>query len=118
MIHLPAIAGMCIALCLLSAALAFYDSIVLKSGRLSGQQLVVASASFTHDGKILVKPDGTIPMQVMGTKSSMREIIRELDIRSETFSWLYSLTWDWGKRPIRLKAVNKFAKDHCPYSCS
>lgn len=101
-----AIAGMCIALCLLSACLAVYDTLARKSSRLVGQQLVVASASFTRDGKILVKPDGSLPMQVMDTRASMHEIMRELDIRSNTFSWLYSLTWDWCKP---LCPIHKFA---------
>lgn len=95
-----AIAGMCVALCLVAAGLAIYDVVARKMGRLGDQQLVVASASFTRDGKILVKPDGSIPMQTMSTRASMREIMRELHISSSTFQWLYQLTWNWGVFPV------------------
>lgn len=105
-----AIAGMCAALCLLSAGFAVHDIMLRKSGRLGSQQLVVASAAFTRDGKILVKPDGNIPLQVMSTNSSMREILRELDIRSTTFSWIYSLTWDWSECSIDTSRKNRRLK--------
>lgn len=66
-----AIAAMCGAIILLSFGLAFADWLTRRDMRNKARNIVLASACFTEDGKILVKSDGTIPMQVIQTDADL-----------------------------------------------
>ncbi|KAI5124828.1 hypothetical protein M0805_005458 [Coniferiporia weirii] len=57
--------------------------------------LIVASISFTGDGRVLVDDKGFIPARAVDLGGIPEEIVDELDIRRSLFHWLLSLSCDW-----------------------
>lgn len=67
-----AISVMCAAIVLLCFLVALFDAMTRRSIRNKARSIVVASASFDKTGKLLVKNDGTIPMQVISTDADLQ----------------------------------------------
>ncbi|KIR78424.1 hypothetical protein I306_04566 [Cryptococcus gattii EJB2] len=89
------ISVMCAAIVLFCFLVALFDALTRRSIRSKARSIVVASASFDKTGKLLVKNDGTIPMQVISTDADLQRVLRELDPRQPTFQWLYQLSFNW-----------------------
>lgn len=89
------ISTMCGAIILLALGMAFADWVTRRDMRKKARNIVLASACFTEDGRILVKNDGTIPMQVIQTEADLGRVLAELDPRQPTFQWLYQLSYNW-----------------------
>ncbi|WWD19086.1 hypothetical protein CI109_103544 [Kwoniella shandongensis] len=89
------ISVMCGAIVLICFAIAFYDEMTRRQIRNKARNIVIASASFDKTGKLLVKNDGTIPMQVIQTDADLQRVLGELDPRQPTFQWLYQLSFNW-----------------------
>ncbi|WVQ82326.1 hypothetical protein IAT38_004454 [Cryptococcus sp. DSM 104549] len=90
-----AISVMCGFIVLFCFAIAFFDAMTRREIRNKARNIVVASASFDKTGKLLVKNDGTIPMQVIQTDADLQRVLRELDPREPSFQWLYQLSFNW-----------------------
>ncbi|ODN78712.1 hypothetical protein L202_04283 [Cryptococcus amylolentus CBS 6039] len=90
-----AISVMCGVILLICFLVALLDVLTRRSIRNKARNIVVASASFDKTGKLLVKNDGTIPMQVISTDADLQRVLRELDPRQPTFQWLYQLSFNW-----------------------
>ena len=72
---------MCGVIILISLGLAFGDFSTRRDMRKKARKIVVASACFDEEGKILVKGDGTIPMQIIETEADLvvsRTVLRRL----------------------------------------
>ncbi|KIR73688.1 hypothetical protein CNBG_9583 [Cryptococcus deuterogattii R265] len=89
------ISVMCATIVLFCFLVALFDALTRRSIRNKARSIVVASASFDKTGKLLVKNDGTIPMQVISTDADLQRVLRELDPRQPTFQWLYQLSFNW-----------------------
>ncbi len=63
---------MCGAIILISILLAIADYRTRVQMKAKAKNIVLASVAFDDNGKILVKPDGTIPMQIMQTDTDSR----------------------------------------------
>ena len=63
---------MCAFIVILAIVLALLDLAARREIRRKARHIVVASAAFAEDGKILVKHDGTIPMQMIETDADLR----------------------------------------------
>jgi hypothetical protein len=68
----PAISVMCGAIVLLSIILALIDLRTRRDLKAKSKQVVLASVAFDEQGKILVKSDGTIPMQVLQVDTELK----------------------------------------------
>ncbi|WVR07510.1 hypothetical protein IAU60_004552 [Kwoniella sp. DSM 27419] len=90
-----AISVMCGVIVLLCFAMAFIDAVTRQQIRNKARNIVIASAAFDKTGKLLVKNDGTIPMQVIQTDADLQRVLGELDPRRPTFQWLYQLSFNW-----------------------
>ena len=66
-----AISVMCGVIILISLGMAFADYVTRRDMRNKARNIVVASACFSEDGRILVKNDGTIPMQIIETEADL-----------------------------------------------
>lgn len=66
------ISVMCAAIVLFCFLVALFDALTRRSIRSKARSIVVASASFDKTGKLLVKNDGTIPMQVISTDADLQ----------------------------------------------
>lgn len=65
------ISVMCGAIVLLAVAFFAYNTLSRKKSNKVARQIVIASAAFDEFGRILVKPDGTLPMQVIETDADI-----------------------------------------------
>ncbi|CAD6893115.1 unnamed protein product [Tilletia controversa] len=90
-----AIAVMCIVIIVASVIVAVSDVVVVRDARKKAKKVVVCSATFDKQGRLLVKSDGTMPMMVIETDVHTREILDALDNRQPIFQWLFALSWDW-----------------------
>ncbi|WVQ68033.1 uncharacterized protein L199_006239 [Kwoniella botswanensis] len=90
-----AISVMCGVIVLLCFVIAFLDAMTKRQIRNKARNIVIASAAFDKTGKLLVKNDGTIPMQVIQTDADLQRVLGELDPRQSTFQWLYQLSFNW-----------------------
>jgi hypothetical protein len=90
-----AIGVMCGCIIALSAAIAIFDYLIRRDIRNKARHIVVASAAFDPTGKLLVRHDGTIPMQIIQTDADLARVLNELDPRRPTFQWLYQLSFNW-----------------------
>lgn len=90
-----AIGVMCAAIIVLSAGIAVTDFLLRRDIRNKARHIVVASAAFDQTGKLLVRHDGTIPMQIIQTDADLSRVLGELDPRRPTFQWLYQLSFNW-----------------------
>lgn len=90
-----AISVMCGCIIALSAAIAIFDYLLRRDIRNKARHIVVASAAFDQSGKLLVRHDGTIPMQIIQTDADLSRVLGELDPRRPTFQWLYQLSFNW-----------------------
>ncbi|ORX38480.1 hypothetical protein BD324DRAFT_649847 [Kockovaella imperatae] len=90
-----AISVMCAMIVVISITFALIDLLARREIRKKARHIVVASAAFAEDGKILVRHDGTIPMQMIETEADLGGVMSELDPRQSTFQWLYQLTFNW-----------------------
>ena len=106
-----AISVMCGAIIIISVAFAFADLLTRRDMRNKARHIVIASATFAEDGKILVKSDGTIPMQMIETEADLKRVMSELDPRQPTFQWLYQLSYNWQLvRPFVPRIVEHFGR--------
>jgi len=106
-----AISVMCGVIIIVAIALAFADLLTRRDMREKARHIVVASATFAEDGKILVKHDGTIPMQAIETEADLKRVMGELDPRQTTFQWLYQLSYNWQLvRPFVPRIVEHFGR--------
>ncbi|KAL7422485.1 hypothetical protein Q5752_003133 [Cryptotrichosporon argae] len=90
-----AISVMCGCIIVLSLAIAIFDFFIRRDIRNKARHIVVASAAFDSTGKLLVRNDGTIPMQIIQTDADLQRVLGELDPRRSTFQWLYQLSFNW-----------------------
>ncbi|BEJ12564.1 hypothetical protein CspHIS471_0210240 [Cutaneotrichosporon sp. HIS471] len=90
-----AIGVMCACIIALSAAIAILDYLIRRDIRNKARHIVVASVAFDPTGKLLVRHDGTIPMQIIQTDADLSRVLNELDPRRPTFQWLYQLSFNW-----------------------
>ncbi|ORY35531.1 hypothetical protein BCR39DRAFT_510436 [Naematelia encephala] len=86
---------MCAVIIIISIGLAVVDILTRRNMREKARHIVVAEAIFDDFGKILVKHDGTIPMQIIETNADLGRVLSEIDPRQRTFHWLYQLTFNW-----------------------
>ena len=63
---------MCIAIIVVSIAFAVFDWWTRREIRKQARNIVIASAAFDKTGKLLVKNDGTLPMQVIQTDAELQ----------------------------------------------
>lgn len=106
-----AISVMCGVIIIIAIALAFADLLTRRDMRNKARHIVVCSATFAEDGKILVKHDGTIPMQAIETEADLKRVMAELDPRQTTFQWLYQLSYNWQLvRPFVPRIVEHFSQ--------
>lgn len=91
-----AISVMCACIIVLSIGIAVADFFIRRDIRKKARHIVVASAAFDQTGKLLVRHDGTIPMQIIQTDADLQRVLGELDPRRPTFQWLYQLSFNWG----------------------
>jgi hypothetical protein len=90
-----AISVMCGVIILIAIILALIDYRTRRDLKAKAKQVVLASVAFDEHGKILVKADGTIPMQVMQVDTDFKNITAQFDPRMSTFQWLYQLSFCW-----------------------
>ncbi|KAA1116160.1 hypothetical protein PGT21_050136 [Puccinia graminis f. sp. tritici] len=90
-----AISVMCFGVCVISFIIVFSDFLVTRESRRKARRVTIASATFDKSGRVLVNPDGMLPMGEVKTDFPLKDIIEELNFRRPTFQWLYSLSWDW-----------------------
>lgn len=62
---------MCAAIVGLAVAFLAFSVMSRKKSSTVARQIVIASAAFDEFGRILVKPDGTLPMQVIETDADI-----------------------------------------------
>jgi hypothetical protein len=79
---------------------------------------VLASATFDHDGKILVTPEGLLPCQKITRQYNQRSFNDEFNVAHPVFQWLFRVTFNWaGVADLvpamrnHLRTVNHHAKD-------
>ncbi|KAI5809529.1 hypothetical protein DFH27DRAFT_628480 [Peziza echinospora] len=77
--------------------------------------LMLASLTITYDGKIMVHKDGTIPCEKVMDIFEVNSAELHLDVRSDTFSWLWRASRDWttvmGLIPL-FQVHSRFLIDH------
>ncbi|PWN54164.1 hypothetical protein IE53DRAFT_365687 [Violaceomyces palustris] len=100
-----AIGVMCVVILFFSTFIAVSDLLIVRDARRRAKKVVVCSATFDKQGRLLVKPDGTMPLMIIETDVNTRDILEALDNRQPTFQWLYSLSWDWQIITPWLKAI-------------
>lgn len=86
---------MCFVIVVISVVISVLDGLSSREARRKAKKVVVASATFDKQGRLLVKADGTLPMIVIDTDVQTRDVLDALDNRQPTFQWLYALSWDW-----------------------
>jgi hypothetical protein len=59
------------------------------------QHVVLASATFDHDGKILVTPEGLLPCQKITRQYNQRSFNDEFNVAHPVFQWLFRVTFNW-----------------------
>jgi hypothetical protein len=59
------------------------------------QHVVLASATFDHDGKILVTPEGLLPCQKITKQYNQRSFNDEFNVAHPVFQWLFRVTFNW-----------------------
>lgn len=107
-----AIGCMCFVIICFCIFIGVSDMLVVRDARRKSKKVVVCSATFDKQGRLLVKPDGTMPLQIIETDVNTRDILDALDNRQPTFQWLYSLSWDWGIISPWLRAItSRFAAE-------
>ncbi|PWY99903.1 hypothetical protein BCV70DRAFT_217616 [Testicularia cyperi] len=107
-----AIGCMCFVIILFSIFIAVSDMLIVRDARRKSKKVVVCSATFDKQGRLLVKPDGTMPLMIIETDVNTRDILDALDNRQPTFQWLYSLSWDWAIISPWLRAItSRFAAE-------
>lgn len=108
-----AIGCMCFVIICLSIFIAVSDALIVRDARRRSKKVVVCSATFDKQGRLLVKPDGTMPLMIIETDVNTRDILDALDNRQPTFQWLYSLSWDWAIITPWLRAItSRFAAEN------
>ncbi|EST07067.1 hypothetical protein PSEUBRA_003524 [Kalmanozyma brasiliensis GHG001] len=106
-----AIGCMCFVIICLSIFIGVSDMLVVRDARRKSKKVVLCSATFDKQGRLLVKPDGTMPLMIIETDVNTRDILDALDNRQPTFQWLYSLSWDWAIIAPWLRAItSRFAQ--------
>lgn len=107
-----AIGCMCFVIICFCIFIAVSDMIIVRDARRKSKKVVVCSATFDKQGRLLVKPDGTMPLMIIETDVNTRDILDALDNRQPTFQWLYSLSWDWAIISPWLRAItSRFAAE-------
>jgi hypothetical protein len=82
------------------------------------QHVVLASATFDQDGKILVTPEGLLPCQKITRQYNQRSFNDEFNVAHPVFQWLFRVTFNWAgvadlvpAMRSHLRTVNHHAKD-------
>ncbi|KAL9940996.1 hypothetical protein V8E36_000484 [Tilletia maclaganii] len=101
-----AIGVMCAVIIIASIIVAVSDVAVARDARKKAKKVVVCSATFDKQGRLLVKADGTMPMMVIETDIHTRDVLDALDNRQPVFQWLYALSWDWEIIMPFIRAIN------------
>lgn len=87
---------MCFVIAFASTIMSYNDAKIARKIRKGSRKIVIASASFDHLGRLLVKADGSLPLVTLEEKTlKHEELLQVLDIRSDTFQWLYAVSWAW-----------------------
>ncbi|KAF8418571.1 hypothetical protein EV426DRAFT_577520 [Tirmania nivea] len=58
-------------------------------------KVTLASATFTYDGRIMVKEDGTLPIKTLCVNHDDRTIDDALEARNTIFQWMYRVSMNW-----------------------
>lgn len=117
------VAVMCFVIFVASTFISVIDALHARETRKRARKIVLASASFDHLGRLLVQADGSLPMVTLEEKTLRHsEVLDALDSRSETFQWLFSVSWAWNivvpfldaiaKRVGDSKSGSSAARDH------
>ena len=124
---------MCGVIVLISIGFAVWDYISDRDIRSKARKIVIASAAFDKQGRLLVRPDGHLPMHVIESQADLKvrspspnevagsssgnfllqDVLEELDPRQQTFQWLYSLSFNWKiLNPFIPRIRNTIARRH------
>lgn len=90
-----AVSVMCGFIVLIAIGFAIWDYLAEQDIRSKARKIVIASAAFDKQGRLLVRPDGYLPMHVIESQAEFKDVLQELDPRQATFQWLYSLSFNW-----------------------
>ncbi|EIW67253.1 hypothetical protein TREMEDRAFT_12207, partial [Tremella mesenterica DSM 1558] len=89
------ISVMCGVIIILTAIISMFDYYVRRGVREKARHVIVCSTAFDTLGRLLVKNDGTLPLQLIETDVDLKKLVLELDPRQGTFQWLYQLSFVW-----------------------
>ncbi|PWN33361.1 uncharacterized protein FA14DRAFT_161253 [Meira miltonrushii] len=107
------VAVMCFVIFVASTFISVLDALRARETRKRARKIVLASASFDHLGRLLVQADGSLPLVTLEEKTLRHsEVLDALDSRSETFQWLFSISWAWNIVVPFLDAIAKRVGDH------
>ncbi|KAK3072048.1 hypothetical protein LTS18_014718, partial [Coniosporium uncinatum] len=59
------------------------------------QHVVLASATFDPDGRLLVTPEGLLPAQKITRQYNQRSFNDEFDVAHPVYQWLFRMTHNW-----------------------
>jgi NO-binding membrane sensor protein with MHYT domain len=115
------VAVMAFVITMASAVMSIIDVLSQREIRKKARKIVLASASFDHMGRLMVKADGSLPMVVL-EESILRhsEVLDALDARNEIFQWLFSISWAWQVVVPFLDAIahrvgQRCGTENCPH---
>ncbi|KAG0633380.1 hypothetical protein HOY80DRAFT_630626 [Tuber brumale] len=81
--------------CVLLLAFAAVTSRARQMEVIRAQKIVLASATFDHDGKLMVLPDGTLPIKVVTDCFQEKSFEETLGKSHPVFHWIYQTTRNW-----------------------
>ncbi|PWW78923.1 hypothetical protein C7212DRAFT_275219 [Tuber magnatum] len=81
--------------CVLLLAFAVVTSRARKMEGIRAQKIVLASATFDHDGKLMVLPDGTLPIKEVTDCFQEKSFEEALGKSHPVFHWIYQTTRNW-----------------------
>lgn len=101
-----AVGAMCGAILISCFLVVLGDYLNVRAARDRARKIAVCSATFDRQGRLLVKPDGTVPMVVIESSVPPKEMLHYLDRRSPLFLWLFAVSWDWAIVTPFVRAVD------------
>ncbi|CUS14729.1 unnamed protein product [Tuber aestivum] len=81
--------------CVLLLAFAVVTSRARKMEGIRAQKIVLASATFDHDGRLMVLPDGTLPIKEVTDCFEEKSFEETLGKSHPVFHWIYQTTRNW-----------------------
>lgn len=109
-----AIGAMCGAIIITSFVLTMSDMLDVQAARERARKIVVCSATFDKQDRLLVRPDGTVPMVVIETEIQPKDMLHYLDRRQPLFQWLYAISWDWAMTSPFVRCIDAYFRREQP----